>query len=80
MQYFRRLLARLAAWRAARNAPPVPVIVPDFIAFSPSIARDVSSQGVRFYSLCGTCGDRLEASATLCDACARKRTGFSGNY
>ena len=52
-------------------------MVPDFTAYSPSIARDVSSQGVRFFSLCGTCGERMESSATLCEDCARKRTGFS---
>jgi hypothetical protein len=52
-------------------------VVPDFTASSPSIARDVSSLGVRFFSLCGTCGERLESSATLCEDCARKRTGFS---
>jgi hypothetical protein len=51
--------------------------VPDFTAQVPSLARDVSSHGVRFFSLCGTCGERMESSATLCEDCARKRTGFS---
>jgi hypothetical protein len=77
MQFILRLWNRLLAWRASRNAPPPSVMVPDFTAYLPSLARDVSSRGVRFYSLCGTCGDRMESSATLCDDCARKRTGFS---
>lgn len=68
------------AWRASRKAPTPVVAVPDFISSMPSIARDVSAQGVRFYSLCDTCGERMESSATLCDDCARKRTGFSGSY
>ena len=80
MKFFHRLLSRLVAWRAARGAPHVAIVVPDFIACPPNIARDVSRHGVRFYSLCGTCGDRMESSATLCEACARKRARFSGNY
>jgi hypothetical protein len=80
MQYFRRLMNRLAAWRSARKAPQAPIIVPDFIAYTPNIARDVSTRGVRFYSLCGSCGARMESSATLCDECAQKRTGFPGAY
>jgi predicted amidophosphoribosyltransferase len=54
--------------------------VQDFTSTVPNLARDVSALGVRFYSLCGTCGDRMEFSATLCDDCARKRSGFSSNY
>jgi hypothetical protein len=77
MQFVRRVWNRWLDWRASRKAPKTPVIVPDFTACLPSISRDVSSQGVRFYSLCGTCGERLESSATLCDDCARRRTGFS---
>ena len=77
MQFILRLWNRLLAWRASRKAPAPPIMVPDFTAYLPSLARDVSSRGVRFYSLCGTCGDRMESSATLCDDCARKRTGFS---
>lgn len=80
MQYFRRLISRLLAWQAARNATPIVVVVPDFVAYAPNIARDVSRHGVRFYSLCETCGDRMESSATLCDACAQKRSGFSSGY
>ena len=77
MQFVRRLWNRWLAWRASRKAPDQPRIVPDFSIGLPSIARDVSSQGVRFFSLCGTCGERMESSATLCEDCARKRTGFS---
>jgi len=77
MQFVRRVWNRLLAWRASRKAPSLPIVVPDFTAYLPNLARDVSSHGVRFYSLCGTCGDRVETSATLCEDCARKRTGFS---
>jgi hypothetical protein len=80
MQFVRELWNRLMAWRASRGAKPAPVAVPDFVAYVPNISRDVSSRGVRFFSLCGTCGERMESSATLCGECARKRTGFSGNY
>jgi hypothetical protein len=77
MQFVLRVWNRWLSWRASRKAPAQRVIVPDFSVGLPSIARDVSSNGVRFYSLCGTCGDRMESSATLCEDCARKRTGFS---
>jgi hypothetical protein len=77
MQFVRRYWNRWLAWRASRKAPRPPVVVPDFSSGLPSISRDVSSHGVRFFSLCGTCGERMESSATLCDDCARKRTGFS---
>jgi hypothetical protein len=77
MQFVRRFWNRWLAWRASRMTPQPPVFVPDFSAQLPNISRDVSSQGVRFYSLCGTCGERMESSATLCEDCARKRTGFS---
>ena len=77
MQFVRRFWNRLLAWNRSRKAPAVAVVVPDFTSYLPNISRDVSSQGVRFYSLCGTCGERMESSATLCDDCARKRSGFS---
>lgn len=80
MEYLRRLFGRLMTWRAARSAPRIAIVVPDFAAYTPNIARDVSRHGVRFYSMCGTCGDRMESSATLCEDCARKQTGFTGNY
>ena len=77
MQFVRRMWSRFQAWRASPQAPRPPVMVPDLNAYTPNNARDVSSQGVRFFSLCGTCGERMESSATLCEDCARKRTGFS---
>lgn len=77
MQFVRRVWDRILAWRASRTSQQQPVVIPDFAANLPSIARDVTANGVRFYSLCGTCGDRMESSATLCEDCARKRTGFS---
>jgi hypothetical protein len=77
MQFVLRFWNRWLAWRASRKAPRPQVVVPDFTAQVPSLARDVSSHGVRFFSLCGTCGERMESSATLCEDCARKRTGFS---
>jgi hypothetical protein len=80
MELFRRLLSRWQAWRAARRIKLPPIVVPDFIAYTPNIARDVSRKGVRFYSLCGSCGARMESSATLCEECASKRTGFTGGY
>jgi hypothetical protein len=67
MRYFLLLLRRLIA---RRRAPDRGVPVPDFFTYEPSIARDVSRRGVRFYSLCGCCGSRLQSSATLCDECA----------
>lgn len=80
MQFILRFWNRLLEWRQWRRAPVAPVVVPDFTACVPTISRDVGAHGVRFYSVCGTCGDRMGASATLCDDCARKRTGFSSNY
>jgi hypothetical protein len=80
MQYVRRVWDRLVAWRRSRTVAPVKPVSVDFLAGLPSLSRDVSSGGVRFFSLCGTCGERMEISATLCDDCARKRTGFSGNF
>lgn len=80
MQFVRRVWNRLVMWRKSRQPQVVSIAVPDFTLHLPSIARDVSSHGVRFFSLCGTCGERMESSATLCSDCARKRTGFSSNY
>lgn len=38
------------------------------------IHREVSRSGVRYFSLCASCGMRLEASATLCEECAQRRS------
>lgn len=67
--YLHRFFARL--WggeydrRAARDVV-VPLIIPSVL-----LHREVSTEGVRFYGVCGTCGSHLEASATLCDGCAQ---------
>jgi hypothetical protein len=74
--FLRRLVERFRSWRA-RRTPDVPVIAPQYIAFpaySAAIHRDVTPHGVRVYSLCGDCGCRLQASATLCEDCAQKRS------
>jgi hypothetical protein len=78
MQSFRQLINRVRAWRLwwalrrLQGAPPLARL--HYLAGSRPILRDVTSQGVRVYSLCGSCGAYLAASATLCDACARSRS------
>jgi hypothetical protein len=72
-----QLVGRMRAWRIWRSlrrplaAPAAPT--PFLVSSSRPILRDVTAQGVRVYSLCGSCGTHLGASATLCDACARAR-------
>ncbi|HEY4217360.1 MAG TPA: hypothetical protein VGM67_09485 [Gemmatimonadaceae bacterium] len=44
-----------------------------FATLAPAIHRDVTPHGVRVYSLCGCCGARMNASATLCEGCAQKK-------
>jgi hypothetical protein len=76
MQFFRRLLARYKAWQAKRHAPR-PVFTPvtfNFSSHMASIHREVTPNGVRVFSLCSSCGAMLNASATLCDDCAQKRS------
>ena len=74
MAFLQRLLMRYHAWRAARQvSAAIPLIVP---ATRP-IFREVSTSGVRVFSLCGGCGARLETSATLCNACAQRRSPSS---
>lgn len=84
MQSFRELIQRVRAWRpwrALRRAPAPQAVLPLFM-YSPErpILREVTRQGVRVYSLCGDCGATLQASATLCDACARTRSRSAPNY
>jgi hypothetical protein len=74
MKYLRELYHRFIAWCAGRPDHTVHVPIPDFVVRTPTLGRDVSATGVRFYSLCGSCGSPLAASATLCDACASQRT------
>jgi hypothetical protein len=76
VQYFRRLIARMRAWRR-KDQPQLLVASPFTLLLaskSVSIHRDVSPNGVRFYSVCGDCGARLGVSATLCAECAQKRS------
>lgn len=75
MQLLRHFIARFHAWRSARRALHVKATdVLPMIALQASIHREVTSSGVRVYSLCGSCGARLLASATLCDECAQRRS------
>ena len=74
MLYLRSILARFRAWRLTRKygtrvGPSL------LLSFGPSIHRDVTPHGVKVYSLCGSCGARLECSATLCEGCALQGQG-----
>ena len=78
MQSLRRWITRVRAWRVwhalrRASAPAFPIVYTIPYASRP-ILRDVTPHGVRVYSLCGSCGAHLAASATLCDACARSRS------
>jgi ribosomal protein L40E len=75
MQLFRQFIARVQAWRASRRALRMkPTDVMPLLAFHTALHREVTSSGVRFYSLCASCGARLEVSATLCEECASRRS------
>jgi hypothetical protein len=78
MQSLRELISRVREWRlwrALRRPPVAPsAALPLYFSVTRPILRDVSRNGVRVYSLCGSCGAQLAASATLCDACARSRS------
>lgn len=71
------LVSRVRAWRVWRVLRrPLSAPLPPFRGVAEQghpILRDVTPHGVRVYSLCGSCGAHLGASATLCDACARSR-------
>ncbi|HEX7117506.1 MAG TPA: hypothetical protein VF212_01880 [Longimicrobiales bacterium] len=73
MQFIRRFLARLRAWHLDRRSARIPAIA-ILADAATTIHRDVTSNGIRVYSLCGCCGARLNASATLCDECAQKQS------
>jgi hypothetical protein len=67
----------LRLWRSLLyrpRVPSLPLALSLDITSSRPILRDVTRNGVRVYSLCGSCGAHLAASATLCDACARSRS------
>ena len=69
MGFLRSILARFRAWRSRRTTKVVELSLP--LSFGASIHRDVTRNSVKFYSLCGGCGARLECSATLCEECAQ---------
>lgn len=75
---FHRIIERIRAWRIERRVPRPPLIPLDLSAqiypSSASIHRDVTPNGVRVYSLCASCGARLQASATLCQECAQRKS------
>jgi ribosomal protein L40E len=76
-QFLHRIIERIRAWRLERRTPRL--LIPLDLHFglyhgSASIHRDVTPNGVRVYSLCASCGARLQASATLCEECAQKRS------
>jgi ribosomal protein L40E len=78
MQLLRQYIARIQAWFAARRALRIKSAdVLPLMALHSAIHREVTSSGVRVYSLCGSCGARLEASATLCEDCAQRRSRLS---
>jgi len=79
MHYFQRLIARVRAWQANRRVPRL-IVHPLALGFTPPIHRDVSANGVRFYSVCVSCGSRLNASATLCEDCAQKKSRQARPY
>jgi len=75
-QFVRRITARFRAWKERRR-PSVAIPSAAFFHIPSCVApihRDVTPNGVRVYSLCGDCGMQLQASATLCDECAQKRS------
>jgi len=73
LQFFRRIAATVRHWFTDR-AQPLPPLIEIALPHMNLIHRDVTSQGVRVYSLCGVCGARLAASATLCEECAQHRS------
>ena len=84
MQSLRELIRRVwswAGWRRFGRAPiPSPVsALPFLVTMERPILREVTSQGVRVYSLCGSCGAQLAASATLCESCAQRRSRSAPN-
>lgn len=72
------LVNRVRGWRVWRllRRPLTAPSITSLTSVTPArpIFREVTRNGVRVYSLCGSCGAHLAASATLCDACARSRS------
>jgi hypothetical protein len=71
MRLLRQLMMRVRSWRGWLSGRHHQAFV---VPHHGPIFRDVTSAGVRVYSLCGSCGARLESSATLCGACAKRRS------
>ena len=74
-QLLESFITRVRGWYAWRR--PASAALPLLIPSTGPIFREVSSMGVKVFSLCGSCGARLEMSATLCEACARRRSPSS---
>ena len=84
MQSLRELISRVLSWQGWRllrraPAPPPASALPFLVTMTRPIYREVTSQGVRVYSLCGSCGAQLAASATLCESCAQRRSRSAPN-
>ena len=76
VEFFRRIIARFQALKQRRLSPK-PVVSPfhfQISSYGPAIHREVTPNGVRVFSLCADCGAQLNASATLCEECAQKRS------
>jgi hypothetical protein len=70
LKALKAIIARIRAWRGPQTTP-IDFEALSTLAIGPAIHRDVTSSGVRVYSVCGACGARLECSATLCEECAQ---------
>jgi len=84
MQSLRELISRVRAWRGWRllrrpAAAQQQATLPFLVTMARPIYREVTAQGVRVYSLCGSCGAQLAASATLCESCAQRRSRSAPN-
>lgn len=80
MQFIRRLIVRLLHHPLFERRAPRAANIPLIVALPLTIHRDVTPTGIRVYSLCGSCGARLEASATLCQECAQGRSRSTPPY
>jgi ribosomal protein L40E len=84
MQSLRELISRVRSWVGWRRlrramAGPRASSLPFLVTIERPILREVTSHGVRVYSLCGSCGAQLAASATLCESCAQRRSRSAPN-
>jgi hypothetical protein len=83
MQSLRELISRVRTWVARRLSRRDVVAsasaLPFLVTMARPILRDVTPHGVRVYSLCGSCGAQLAASATLCESCAKRRSRSAPN-